>query len=145
MFKAPFSFKGRIRRKEYGISLLVYYIILILLAVYKEYVNPLLHFILLVPMIWVMLAQGTKRCHDLERNGFWQLIPFYGLWMLFESGAYGPNEYGPDPYGAGIGTEWDFEKSEFDPSQGHPPEQQVPYGEHPDNNDDNKPPPLPYQ
>ena len=43
---------------------------------------------------WVWFAQGAKRCHDLGKSGWWQLIPFYIFWMLFMKGDYFKNQYG---------------------------------------------------
>ena len=50
-----------------------------------------------VPVIWLLLAQGAKRCHDLGHSGWYQLIPFYVFWMLFEDGDRLVNEYGISP------------------------------------------------
>ncbi|WP_449437398.1 DUF805 domain-containing protein [Pedobacter steynii] len=50
-------------------------------------------------LVWFMLAQGAKRCHDRNNNGWWQFIPFYGFWMLFVPGDVGDNKYGPNPKG----------------------------------------------
>ncbi len=70
MFKAPFSFKGRIRRKEYGFSIIIYLAIAILNNLYIAHISPLLFLIILIPMVWFIWAQGAKRCHDLGKNGF---------------------------------------------------------------------------
>lgn len=48
-------------------------------------------------LTWWFLGSGAKRCHDLGRSGFYQLIPFYGLVMLSLEGDVGDNEYGPNP------------------------------------------------
>lgn len=111
MFKAPFSFDGRIRRLEYGLSYLIYLVFALPFNIYlrmseNSYDGPsgtilVIFFILLIPFLWFMLAQGTKRCHDRGNSGWFQLIPFYGLWMLFADSEHGPNEYGPNPKGQG--------------------------------------------
>ena len=98
MFKNPFSFSGRIRRKEYGISLIIFYIFL-LFVLYLDYAkldDPLLGYLTL-PAYWFLLSQGTKRCHDRGNIGLFQIIPFYGFVMLFAEGDIGENKYGEDP------------------------------------------------
>jgi uncharacterized membrane protein YhaH (DUF805 family) len=108
MFKKPFSFNGRIRRKEYGLTMLIYVIFALSLAMLSAK-NPELSILSLgyIPFLWFMYAQGAKRCHDLSRSGWFQLIPFYVLWLLFSDGRIGNNEYGPNP--KGIGNEDDSE------------------------------------
>ena len=97
MFRNPFSFDGRIRRLEYGISFIIFYIMNnIFVALATE--EPLL-IILLIPSLWFTWAQGAKRCHDRGNSGFYQIIPFYGFWMLFADGDIGSNEYGENPKG----------------------------------------------
>jgi len=48
-------------------------------------------------LLWWLLAYGAKRCHDLGNSGFYQLIPFYLLFMLFQEGDVGDNFYGQNP------------------------------------------------
>lgn len=102
MFRNPFSFNGRIRRTEYGISLIIYYAFYFLLAVISSQMegNGLI-FLFIIPAFWFLIAQGTKRCHDRGNSGAWQLIPFYQLWMLFADGEPQTNYYGEDPKGRG--------------------------------------------
>ncbi len=106
MFAAPFSFKGRIRRLEFNLSLVLFWLVYVLslsfsiLGFVDDSVNPaigLMSEIILFLSVWFIFAQGCKRCHDLGHSGAWQLIPFYGLWMIFEGSEYGDNLYGPSP------------------------------------------------
>lgn len=101
--KKYFSFSGRARRTEYW---LVYSVVTILgyvldaLAEYAEGTLSALLFVLgTILIIWIGFAAGARRCHDLGHNGFWQFIPFYGIWMGFVNGQPGPNEYGENPKG----------------------------------------------
>ncbi|NDV42396.1 DUF805 domain-containing protein [Flagellimonas sediminis] len=99
MFQNPFSFDGRIRRLEYGLSYLIY-IILYLSAsfLWQEFPTAALFFYPFISvLIWFLLAQGAKRCHDLGNSGFFQFIPFYGLLMLFQDAQSGINKYGRNP------------------------------------------------
>lgn len=102
MFKRVFSFKGRIRRTEYGLSyifFLIWYFIFIGITEMND-INPVLAlFIILtiVPAYWFLWAQGAKRCHDRGNSGWYQIIPFYFFVMLFGGSEEGINDYGTNP------------------------------------------------
>ncbi|MCD0489665.1 DUF805 domain-containing protein [Pedobacter sp. MC2016-14] len=121
MFKNPFTFDGRIRRLEYALSWAIYIagalIVGILVGVgfvvtgHSEMVeSPITEYVvsaLCFPLYLFLLAQGAKRCHDLGRNGWYQIIPFYFLVLLFGDGDRYENEYGvnpkyPDPEGQSV-------------------------------------------
>src|ERR1044072_8448471 len=87
MFKEPFSFEGRIRRTEYGISYIICTVIqnvvpLIIGAMiagssaYSSLFDSTGAIVALlvfyIPLLWFILAQGAKRCHDLGHNGWWR-------------------------------------------------------------------------
>ncbi len=105
MFRNPFSFRGRIRRLEYGLSVIIMVIVNTIMQVILSVVESsngsegliILYFVLLIPYCWFSLAQGAKRCHDRGNSGWYQIIPFYGLWMLFADGEEETNEYGECP------------------------------------------------
>lgn len=103
MFKNPFSFDGRIRRNEYGVSLIIYAIAYAIVAGIGASAgrdgSVGIIFIFLIPMLWFIWAQGAKRCHDVGNSGWWQLIPFYVFWLLFQEGQAGSNQYGDNPKG----------------------------------------------
>lgn len=100
-----FSFKGRVGRMEYWVTLfggmLVCLLPLIIMGGYAgvNFSNSLFAF---AGMLWAFLyyyiayAVGAKRCHDLEHSGWYQIIPFYCLFMLFAPGDEGDNEYGKE-------------------------------------------------
>lgn len=102
MFKRPFSFHGRIRRTEYGISFIIYFVWVMILNVAtasNDMSEGLLIFLIVtyVPMIWFLWAQNCKRCHDRGNSGWYQLIPFYFFVLLFGDGEEGSNDYGDNP------------------------------------------------
>lgn len=116
MFQAPFSFEGRIRRTEYGISLIIYVIAATFMSLITESTNSgggSLLFLLYIPMLWFFWAQGAKRCHDIDRNGWNQIIPFYFLWLIFQDSVAGENGYGPNPKGIGNEDNYDAQISEI--------------------------------
>jgi len=98
MFEHPFSFKGRIRRTEFCLSVLicfVYYLTMDIIDANEISAGfAIFLLLLLILMIWFLLAQGAKRCHDRNNPGWYQIIPFYGLWMLFAKGDKEENNYG---------------------------------------------------
>lgn len=104
MFRRSFSFHGRIRRLEYGITFIVVSIwmtiIPTIITLDESIYSPVWIVICLLSTIlayWILLAQGCKRSHDRGYSGWWQLIPFYPLVLLFGKGDQGENEYGDDP------------------------------------------------
>jgi uncharacterized membrane protein YhaH (DUF805 family) len=98
-------FEGRMRRKDYWISAVLTPIISIVLlllllsagALISKAIAMILLFVFMIVLIWHELAENTKRCHDIGLSGWFQLIPFFGLVLLFKAGDVGPNKYGPDP------------------------------------------------
>lgn len=99
MFSNPFSFNGRIRRTEYGLSIIIYMIIAFIVNIIIESGELPIIALSYIPLLWFLWAQNAKRCHDLGNSGWWQLIPFYFFWLLFEDGQAGPNQYGNNPKG----------------------------------------------
>ena len=102
MFKRPFSFNGRIRRMEYGISFIIYFIWYVVIDVMSKTSDPspaasIFILVSFIPMIWFLWAQNAKRCHDRGNSGWYQLIPFYFFVLLFGDGDEGENEYGDNP------------------------------------------------
>lgn len=101
MFSHPFSFNGRIRRLEYGLTFLALYLYEFPMELISEddlsAGFAVVWLLLLIPALWIFYAQGAKRCHDMNNSGWYQLIPFYALWMIFKKGDSGSNNYGDDP------------------------------------------------
>jgi uncharacterized membrane protein YhaH (DUF805 family) len=102
MLKHRFSFNGRIRRLEYAVSLAVFLVLFVAINMMslmgmKYYSNTAYLMLAQLPLFWFVLAQSSKRCHDLDRPGWWQVVPFYGLWLLLKGGQAHPNQYGNDP------------------------------------------------
>jgi len=101
MFKNPFSFEGRIGRLEYLISNILFFIALgvlpLLFYEMDEKLGAILHLLIIVIGLYFLLAQGAKRCHDIDQSGFMQLIPFYSIYLIIAEGNKGPNNYGNDP------------------------------------------------
>jgi len=98
MFSAPFSFDGRIRRTEYGISFIIYLFSYALIAVsIAASESSSILFLAFIPLLWFLWAQGAKRCHDRGNSGWYQIIPFYVFWMLFAEGDSTKNGYGNSP------------------------------------------------
>lgn len=101
-FNNVFTHEGRIRRTEFTISLLIFFIVQILIfetALIGDYTHFLI--ILSLPLFYFLFIQGSKRCHDRGNSGWFQLVPFYIFWMLLADSQYGVNKYGLNPKGVG--------------------------------------------
>jgi uncharacterized membrane protein YhaH (DUF805 family) len=98
------NFKGRARRSEYWYTFLVYLILSIIagildvsLGLVSESGNgpfgAVVSLVHLVPMI----AMAARRMHDVDRSGWFQLIPFYSFYLCVKNGDVGTNRFGEDP------------------------------------------------
>ncbi len=96
MFTRPFIFIGTINRKEYALSLLIV-VALLCISVWicgaltdaygdNDYVL-FLFLVLRIVFSWFLLAQGAKRCHEIGLSGWWQIVPFFWVFLLVKKGA----------------------------------------------------------
>ena len=117
-----FSFNGRLNRKPYicrsiaatFVSIALAFLLFFIFAgfppsrqyKYPEYVwlHVALFILIFVLTIWIGFSLGVRRCHDVEKSGWWLLlglIPYinvaWGLYLIFKRGTIGQNKYGDDP------------------------------------------------
>jgi len=81
-----FSFIGRINRAKWWLSVLVSVIISLvitglILVVKSDAASLILNIVSWVLSLWIGLAAGAKRLHDLNRSGAW-LVLFFGAPIL---------------------------------------------------------------
>lgn len=97
-FNKPFSFVGRIGRLDF-----IYVVVsVIFLAIFLRIVTMSFHnigfiffAILCLPVLCFLLAQGTKRLHDINLSGWVQIVyPIAFFLMLFKASDPNDNQYG---------------------------------------------------
>ena len=84
-----FSFRGRLNRKRYWMTVIVTMAVIILLLLLAlvmmreqrfEFaaLTVVILLLLYIPLIWIGLAIGAKRLHDRDKSAWWLLV-FYVL------------------------------------------------------------------
>lgn len=91
-------FSGRAGRSEYWYFTLFTFIFSIVLTMCDvwlgtRFLSNIYSLALLVPSISV----GVRRMHDVNKSGWYLLIPIYNFILACTEGTVGPNEYGSDP------------------------------------------------
>jgi uncharacterized membrane protein YhaH (DUF805 family) len=109
------TFRGRARRREYWMYLLVYlgiYLLLMLVDALTgtfemESESGLLSGLFMLGTLLPSIAVAVRRLHDTDRSGWWLLlglIPLVGqivlLYFLIQEGDEGSNVFGSDPKAA---------------------------------------------
>ncbi len=93
-------FEGRARRKEYWMFVLFNLIFSVVLAILGsamqfDWLSNIYSLVVLVPS----LAVAVRRMHDVNKSGWFILIPIYNLILAVTEGDSGENRFGPDPKG----------------------------------------------
>ncbi|HLI65220.1 MAG TPA: DUF805 domain-containing protein [Caulobacteraceae bacterium] len=134
LMQTLFGFQGRIRRTTYWLARLGFgvaygFVLIVAVVIFGALggvvaaaggasedaassgvgaIVVLIYVLGLIPLCWVSIALGVKRCHDRDKSGAFMLIfyfvPIVGpIWALIElgflDGTPGPNQYGPSPKG----------------------------------------------
>jgi len=101
------DFQGRSRRKEYWMFFLFNIILAVVAGVLGNlifgpgeghWINNIISLVLLIPSI----AVGVRRMHDLDKSGWFIIIPIYALILTLTDGTHGPNRFGEDPKGQNL-------------------------------------------
>jgi len=104
------SYKGRMRRRDYAIIVVILGIIYFPFLYYIEYfpvsLLSIIIYLIAAALFVLCVFQIIKRLHDIGLRGlYWLviLIPVinigFDLWLIFKPGIQGSNEYGEDPKG----------------------------------------------
>ena len=92
------NFKGRATRSEYWWWALFTVIVSVLLSSIHESLDNLGSLVTLLPSI----AVAIRRMHDVDRVGWFILLPIYNLVLALRRGDLGENRFGPPPPPANI-------------------------------------------
>lgn len=87
------TFSGRATRSEYWFFFLFYILVLLAVSLFDPTTNGLFANLTVLVFILPMYAAGSRRMHDVGKNGWFQIIPIYGL-ILACSASDGDNKYG---------------------------------------------------
>ena len=103
-WKKYFVFKGRASRSEYWTFILINILIAFilgfiegLLGVAPETDESIFANIFQLLIIIPTIAVGVRRMHDLNKSGWYILIPIYNLILALTQGDKSKNKYGSKP------------------------------------------------
>ncbi len=101
VFKKYADFRGRSSRAEYwsfiGVTILISIASTVVQVAFPEYRNvvsiiiPLYQLAALIPS----LAVAVRRMHDVDKSGWFILVPIYNLVLALTPGTVGPNRFDP--------------------------------------------------
>ena len=94
------DFNGRARRSEYWYFTLFSSIASIILNIVDLSMgSAVLSSIYSLGTLIPAIAVAVRRMHDVDKSGWYFLIPFYNLILACTEGTQGENQYGEDPKG----------------------------------------------
>jgi len=113
---ALFSFKGRMRRRDYWLYSLPVLLVSLPVFIYSNPENVadsfalnLLSLVIFGFVFWASAALNIKRLHDRNKSGWWIIVTFLPIigpiFVIVElgilDGTKGANQFGDDPKGRG--------------------------------------------
>ncbi|WP_413561562.1 DUF805 domain-containing protein [Bdellovibrio sp. HCB209] len=91
-------FSGRARRKEFWMFFLVSFCVAIAVGVAEKLFKiPNFGNVYQLAVLVPSIAVGARRMHDINKSGWWQLVPIYSFYLMCKEGDHLPNEYGSNP------------------------------------------------
>ena len=92
------TFEGRARRSEYW----YFYLFTLIASFIAGFIDGMLGLSIIslavtIGLIIPGIAAACRRMHDVNKSGWFMLIPFYNLFLAVSPGDVGPNRFGPDP------------------------------------------------
>lgn len=102
------NFKGRAARSEFWWFYL-FFIIMVFGLSFLTGISAVFGIVLLAFYVVVILpyfAVLIRRMHDVDKSGWFCLIPFYNIYLAIIKGTDGPNRFGEDSVG-GVGDTFD--------------------------------------
>ncbi len=91
-------FTGRARRSEFWYFVLFNFIISWVLSfVFGLLRLPIISTLYSLAVFLPSIGVGIRRMHDINKSGWFILIPIYNIILWAQAGDQGENQYGPDP------------------------------------------------
>jgi len=95
------SASGRIARGTFWLRWAIAFVINIVANRVAAAVEiPLLGLLVALPVSIFIIIQAVKRVHDVDKPGWYIIIPIYNIILYLTPGTAGPNQYGADPSSA---------------------------------------------
>jgi uncharacterized membrane protein YhaH (DUF805 family) len=101
--------ENRLSRGGYWLRWLITFVISLAVAFLAQLtggvVAAVIELIISLAVSIYMIVAGVRRMHDVDKSGWFILVPIYNLILTLTDGTPGPNRFGDDPRGRGRGTE----------------------------------------
>jgi uncharacterized membrane protein YhaH (DUF805 family) len=94
------NFDGRASRSEYWYFFLFNVLVSIVVNVIAVFIKlPILGSLYSLAVLLPGIGVAIRRMHDVDKSGWYCLIPFYNFYLACIEGTKGDNQYGEDPWG----------------------------------------------
>lgn len=98
------QFEGRASRREFWYFVLANFIIGFILGVIESIIwdypyrerETILSDIYSLLVLLPSLAVGARRLHDIDKSGWWMLVPLYNIYLFAQKGHPGTNRFSTD-------------------------------------------------